>query len=447
MIPTQGTQALLLLLLSTVLLMTTIIDLNSPTNRRATNIGRSLILSTQQTVRRPIGVLCSLFPSGPSAQNPEHDFPWNDHPPTTNITGGTFIGGNVNRIQHHGEATGDAFHDSAERYPQPQCHPDTRRKFLEDLLKWAHSGVIDELEKRPILRLHGPAGAGKSAVAQTKAASGGSFFFKRGHSSRGNARWLLPTIAYQLAFLVPELKQHISLRGVDPESMSKKPTASPGIDGLDECEGENVQQAILRVIGSLLSQESLPILFLVASRPEAYICETLAEACLAESHRALNICQSFEDVRKYLEVEFDRIHQEHQTMTAVPFPWPEPKIVERIVWASSGYFIYAATVVKFIDDKRFQPPERLDVASWTAGPGYEQNLPTSAASNWRASTGVGIPTVPVNYRIRLRLYGTRNRTVRPLARLFTVTVWNRPYTVRARKNTARIRCHTDRKSI
>lgn len=39
----------------------------------------------------------------PSAQDPEQHFPWN-HPPTTTITGGTFIGGNVNRIQRHGEA-------------------------------------------------------------------------------------------------------------------------------------------------------------------------------------------------------------------------------------------------------------------------------------------------------------------------------------------------------
>ncbi|KAJ7775447.1 hypothetical protein B0H16DRAFT_1450083 [Mycena metata] len=38
------------------------------------------------------------------------------------------------------------------------------------------------------------------------------------------------------------------------------------------------------------------------------------------------------------------------------------------------------------------------------------------------SSELGIPTVPVKYRIRLRLYGLRNRTVRPLGGLFTVTV-------------------------
>lgn len=97
----------------------------------------------------------------------------------------------------HRAIAGDAFHDSAERYPQPQCHPDTRTKLLEVLSKWACgieppinwtsddnvstiseeddnvsaiSGEDDEKNNQPsscILWLHGPAGSGKSAVAQS----------------------------------------------------------------------------------------------------------------------------------------------------------------------------------------------------------------------------------------------------------------------------------------
>ncbi|KAJ7734290.1 hypothetical protein B0H16DRAFT_1327644 [Mycena metata] len=291
----------------------------------------------------------------------------------------------------HRATAGDAFHDSGERYPQPQCHLDTRTSLLKDLLKWAHGSVSDHstlLERQPILWLYGPAGSGKSAVAQSLCQTlaeegrlGGSFFFKRGHPSRGDAKKLFPTIAYQLAVLLPELKQHISHTiendpAIVDRSLStqlhelilnpcrKSRLAHPVpivIDGLDECDGEHVQQAILRAIGNALSQENLPILFLLASRPEAHIGETLAESCLAENHRALNIRQSFEDVRKYLEAEFDRIHREHQTMTAVPLPWPEAEIVQRITQDSSDYFIYAATIIKFIDDKRFHPSDRLDV--------------------------------------------------------------------------------------
>ncbi|KAF8193822.1 hypothetical protein K438DRAFT_1505217, partial [Mycena galopus ATCC 62051] len=79
-------------------------------------------------------------------------------------------------ILHHASA-GDAFHDLAERYPQPMCHPEMWTRLLNDLWSWApHSSKI--------LWLHGPAGSGKSTVVQTfcqkledRAQLGGSFFF------------------------------------------------------------------------------------------------------------------------------------------------------------------------------------------------------------------------------------------------------------------------------
>ncbi|KAJ7466869.1 hypothetical protein FB451DRAFT_400086 [Mycena latifolia] len=94
------------------------------------------------------------------------------HEPQTNINGGTFISthGDVNHIQRHGEpglhilygaGANDASHDAGERYPQPQCHPKTRTQMLDDLHAWSS----EPNPKRRILWLHGPAGAGKSAIA------------------------------------------------------------------------------------------------------------------------------------------------------------------------------------------------------------------------------------------------------------------------------------------
>ncbi|KAJ7431365.1 hypothetical protein B0H11DRAFT_1625502, partial [Mycena galericulata] len=72
--------------------------------------------------------------------------------------------------------------------------------------------------------------------------------------------------------------------------------------------------------------------------------------------------QSFEDVRKYLLDEFSRIHRDHRdTMAAVPKPWPPPEVVGQLVRKSSGYFIYASTIIKFVDDKYFRPTDRLDI--------------------------------------------------------------------------------------
>ncbi|KAJ7215388.1 hypothetical protein GGX14DRAFT_359628 [Mycena pura] len=46
-------------------------------------------------------------------------------------------------------------------------------------------------------------------------------------------------------------------------------------------------------------------------------------------------------------------------MATVPTPWPSSQEIDRLVSNSSGYFIYARTVVKFVDDKNFRPIQRL----------------------------------------------------------------------------------------
>ncbi|KAJ7686248.1 hypothetical protein B0H14DRAFT_2422155, partial [Mycena olivaceomarginata] len=92
------------------------------------------------------------------------------HFPGTSIYGGTFITAEMSTITgndvpiqflHRAAALG-ALHDSAESYPQPQCHPETRTEMLDKLYRWA-TGTSSS----PIRWLHGPAGAGKSAIMQT----------------------------------------------------------------------------------------------------------------------------------------------------------------------------------------------------------------------------------------------------------------------------------------
>ncbi|KAJ7923710.1 hypothetical protein B0H13DRAFT_1462088, partial [Mycena leptocephala] len=103
--------------------------------------------------------------------------------------------------------------DSAESFPQPECHPETRTKMLDHLREWA---LATEPETT-ILWLYGLAGAGKSAIMQTLAGQfrdsgrlGGCFFFKRGDAMRGNGKTVFATIAYQLALNVAWLRTPIS---------------------------------------------------------------------------------------------------------------------------------------------------------------------------------------------------------------------------------------------
>ncbi|KAJ7097684.1 hypothetical protein C8R44DRAFT_717374 [Mycena epipterygia] len=343
----------------------------------------------------------------------------------TNISGGTFIGGNVNHIESRGEpglhilyraAANDAFHDSVERYPQPRCHPETRTWILDDLYTWSSK---DDRSSR-VLWLYGPAGAGKSAIAQSfcqkleaEGRLGGSFFFKRGHASRGNANKLFPTIAYQLALLpeprrpesqrdmFPALKRVISqtVEGnpsvlhrsfavslqkliIEPCQQNARPRpVTILIDGLDECDSQNVQLEILRSIGNVIHGQHIPVRFLVASRPEPHITEIFRDSYLDAFHHPLNIQQSFLDVRKYLCDEFARISREHhETMraTTTAGPRPSPEDVSSLVWNSSGYFIYASTVIKFIDDKNFRPTERLAVIMGIQVPDSDFESPFTA---------------------------------------------------------------------
>jgi hypothetical protein len=108
-------------------------------------------------------------------------------------------------------------------------------------------------------------------------------------------------------------------------------------------------------------QQPLPLLFFISSRPEVHIRETFDEPLLGGVYRGLDVQQSFTDVRKYLRHEFSRIHREHGTMVRVPRPWPSSEVVEDLVEKSSGYFIYAATITRYIDNRSFRPPDRLKI--------------------------------------------------------------------------------------
>ncbi|KAJ7434157.1 hypothetical protein FB451DRAFT_1095381, partial [Mycena latifolia] len=321
--------------------------------------------------------------------------------------GGTFI--TAENINHRHCETGihilhravalDALYDSAESFPQPKCHPETRIEILDGLYNWA----IDNDSSYPICWLHGPAGAGKSAVMQTLCQRlhdadrlGGSFFFKRGHTTRGNAKVLFATLAYQLALHHPDLNGPISRsaeidpsvigRGMDVQlrslilepckSLKDAPAPILLIDGLDECEGQNAQQEILCLIGSTANAHSRPPRILIASRPEPHIREKFEESSFYGLYDSVNIEPAFEDVRIYLCDEFSRIHREHrETMASVPTPWPTRRILKDLVAKSSGYFVYAATVIKFIGDKDFRPTQRLAVVT---------NLPTECGTPFHA---------------------------------------------------------------
>ncbi|KAJ6499568.1 hypothetical protein C8R47DRAFT_1211858 [Mycena vitilis] len=311
-------------------------------------------------------------------------------------------------------ASHEASYDAGEEFSTPRCHPETRTHMLKTLCDWA----LGDGAETAICWLHGPAGAGKSAIAQSlcrmladKGRLGGTFFFKRGHASRGNASKLFRTISHQLSRCSEELKNAIcgrigndraiidgSLSAqlqsliIDPSRVS--PTIlTIVIDGLDECEGDDFQQEILRSIGRAL-QYNAPLRFLIASRPEPNIEEVFREEPSLQGHKNVNVEQAFHDVRVYLRDEFERIRGAHRSMVEVPNPWPANKDIENLVEKSSGYFIYAATVVKFVDDKDFYPLEQLELMMdlEKTGPWIDPSSPFAALDQLYTQILAAVPS-------------------------------------------------------
>ncbi|KAJ7925053.1 hypothetical protein B0H13DRAFT_2314847 [Mycena leptocephala] len=316
---------------------------------------------------------------------------------TTSIHGGTFIAAeNVHHNHRHGE-TGihilhraialEAIYDSADSFPQPRCHPETRTKMLDDLYNWA----IQDASTSPISWLHGPAGAGKSAIMQSlcqrlkdSGRLGGTFFFKRGHLTRGNAKVLFATLAYQLALNNRHFNPLISQRvEYDPSLVGRHMDAQICKLILEPC------QSVVNCLP--------PILLIDGRTTRAHICDIFEQPSFHGILDSVNVEKSFEDIRTYLSNEFSRIHREHKdTMRDICIPWPSPDTVDRLVGLSSGYFVYASTVIKFIDDKHFRPTERLAAI---------QNLtPTNSEAPFEALDQLYIQIlsgVPVQFRSKL----------------------------------------------
>jgi len=252
-----------------------------------------------------------------------------------------------------------ATYDSQERSPPPRCLSGTRLEILEKIHAWVKAGSAG----RRILWLHGPAGAGKSAIAQTVAETyagrnqlAASFFFARTAAYRNDAKHLFPTVAVQIALSALEKRQRLDeILSSDPyiaeralgsvellaslleDRSAQAPQASPLliiVDGLDECQKNDDQCWILAQISRIVHTHHLPLRFLIVSRPESHLGEAFEERDLANITSPLSLYGDYRassDVSMYLRSEFSRIYgakRHRAVMQFIPRPWPSEDIIE-----------------------------------------------------------------------------------------------------------------------
>ena len=267
--------------------------------------------------------------------------------------------------------------------------------------------ISDPNDLQIFIWIFGAAGGGKTAIAQTIAeiwaAAGGlgaSFFFSRTVAGRKGFNQLVPTLAYQLALHNPEIREDIShaiehdpaifsralatqmqvlivqplnAAAKDPfkeEAMEKRGNVVI-LDGFDECGDGRSQREVLEVLSAQFKLVEVPIVFLITSRPEQQIRVAFSNPELESQTLAIALDEHLnpdDDIQVFLEEKFRELKTNHPSGSYLPDQWPSEDDIRQIVRKSSGQFIYAATVMKFMDCHRHPPAKRLKIILGAAAP-------------------------------------------------------------------------------
>ena len=249
-------------------------------------------------------------------------------------------------------------------------------------MQWA-----EDTQERYVFWLNGLAGTGKSTIAQTfsemaakTGTLGASFFCSRDYLDRQELKNIFPTLAYQLACRYPAFRSHIirvikqdpsvaqsslisQLKNliVDPLSSTNIPCVIV-VDALDECVDDQPASAILSVLGRHVKQLSF-VKFFITGRPEPRIrsgfrlplLEPLTQIFRLHEVKLSSVDG---DIRLYLREELTTIAKQRSNFD-VSDPWPSEKDLVALTKKSSGLFIFAATLARFIESEHHDPNERL----------------------------------------------------------------------------------------
>lgn len=240
--------------------------------------------------------------------------------------------------------------------------------------------------------VYGPAGVGKSAVAQSCAELFAdrkqllsAYFFSRS-DVRNKAKYLFTSIAYQIstrnkvyreildrrirddpALLTQALHEQFQELVIKPlEEARAHGTHTIGaepfvviIDGLDECDSSDGQHRILEVVARSAQKHSLPFRWIIFSRAEPHITASFKRhdlhglTCQTEVPVSRNIDH---DIFCFLIDKLEEIGRG----ASLPSSWFSEDDVQVLVNLCAGLFIYAVTIERFVSkNNSFGPVSQL----------------------------------------------------------------------------------------
>ncbi|KAK7042944.1 hypothetical protein VNI00_008681 [Paramarasmius palmivorus] len=294
-------------------------------------------------------------------------------------------------------AAPNACYDSEQRFPPPNCHEGTRLQVLEKL----SNRMEDKSKANNVLWLYGSAGVGKSAIAQHLAEKyaksgrlGAAFFFSRNDSSRDNIGPLVASIVYQFCqsesplyttlapAIIDVIRSNPNIFRSSCESQVEKliiqacsnidtveqenPPNIIIIDGLDECNDRAEQERVLAIVRALIyhSASYFSWIILLCSRPEHQIRYGFGHKGF-ERHLETFDVNSLDnvnrDIRRYLVDKFTALRTKYRhALGQGESSWPGEDVIGKLVARADGQFIFAATVVKYLDVDDEPPQDRLD---------------------------------------------------------------------------------------
>ena len=301
----------------------------------------------------------------------------------------------------------EAMYDSIECHVSG-CLVGTRQEIIGRIVGW-----IDGTSNRSICWLYGAAGSGKSAISSTIARMcsengrlGASYFFFRGAGRRSRIAHLISTLAYHLAFSIPATRPYIERalqrdhqvlhRSLDSQfqRLIVEPIRSvimPAlpmvivIDGLDECDDKGISEFI-GIVAHATQNHPLSLKFFFTSRVENHIQGKFSTSPVLDTtyRLALHDFNPDVDIRTFFRSRFSTIYQAKSwLMRNILLPWPSESDLDILVAKSSESFIFAFTLINFVDDGSDLPHLKLQAALEShAGldPLYTQVLRTAPRS-------------------------------------------------------------------